>query len=183
MSEEKEVKEEQAPVEEVVEEVVEATEATETAVEATAETTEEPEAKEEKETSEEQKEEEENEDIFITEDDTFDVKVRWYKIEEKLFVEDGDTEFDEAQDVNEFAVTFKLPSQGDYEVIINSSVYRSPDEMKISDIVQLELARMVTLVRSWSLEQDISRMVQLDPDIIKAILKGIRDEVGMKAIL
>ena len=137
------------------------------------------------ETKEEIKEEADvNESIFITEDDVFDVKIRWYKVDNELFIEESDSEFDvDFKDIHAFSVTFKYPSQGDYEVIMNSTVYRSPDEMKIADIVQMELTRMVTLVRGWDLKQDISRMVQLDPFIIKAILQKLRELIGMKGIL
>jgi len=122
--------------------------------------------------------------IFITEDDTFDIVVKWYKIDDTLFVYESDTDFDKnVKGVNEFAVTFKYPSQGDYELIMNSTVYRSPDEMKIADVIQMELTRLVTLVRKWSLPQDMSRMVQMDPLIIKSLLKQIRDKIGMKGIL
>ena len=125
-----------------------------------------------------------NEDIFIGEDDTFDIKVRWYKFDGKVMVAREDDEFDEKyEQVNEFTVTFKYPSQGDYEIIIGSSAYRSPEDMTVTNIVQLELARMVTLVRKWSLKQDISRMIELDPNIVKSILRSIREEIGMKGIL
>jgi len=125
-----------------------------------------------------------NEGIFITEKDTFDVTIKWYKINDDLFIDDSDTEFDaDNGNINKFTVTFKFPSQGDHESILNSTSYRSPDEMKISDIIQMELTRLVVLVRKWSLQQDISRMVEMDPMIIKSMLKKIRDKIGMKGIL
>lgn len=125
-----------------------------------------------------------NDAIFITEDDTFDVKVRWQKLGSRIYVEDGDVEFDEnSGHLNEFTITFKYPSQGDSEIIMNSGTYHSQDQIKLADVIRLELARLVTLVRRWSLKQDLSKMVNLDPNIIKAILTGVRNELGMKAIL
>ncbi|MFA7219218.1 MAG: hypothetical protein WC119_01780 [Synergistaceae bacterium] len=127
-----------------------------------------------------------NEGIFITEKDTFDVKIRWYKIDDIVHVDGNpnDTEFDsQYSGINEFTVTFKYPSQGDYEVIMNSAVYRSPDEMNVASIIQLELTRLVTLVRKWSLKQELSRMVELDPVIINEILRQVRNVIGVKAIL
>jgi len=122
--------------------------------------------------------------IFITEDDTFDIKIRWQKIGNKIYVEEGDANFDpQSSDINEFTVTFKYPSQGDYEIVMSSGTYKNQTEIKLTDIIQLELARMVTLVRRWSLKQDFSKMVDLDPSIVKAILTGVRNEIGMKAIL
>jgi hypothetical protein len=124
------------------------------------------------------------EDIFITEDDTFDVKVRWYKIGSDVFVENSESTFDTSfNNISEFTVTFKYPSQGDYEMIMNSPSYRSPDEMKITDIIQMELTRVVTLVRGWSLKANLSRMVELDPMIVKCLLQSLRDKIGMKGIL
>lgn len=125
-----------------------------------------------------------NDAIFITENDTFDVTVRWQKFGNKIYVEEGDSEFDKDNgNINEFVVTFKYPSQGDYEIIMSSGAYRNQEDIKLTDIIQLELARMVTLVRKWSLKQNLSKMVDLDPNIIKAILTGVRNEIGMKAIL
>lgn len=132
-------------------------------------------------------ERDDSDDIFITENDTFDVKIKWYKIGSQLFVQDSDFDFEEKDvedtEVKEFTVTFKYPSQGDYETIMGTTSYRTPDDMKISDIILMELTRLVTLVRRWSLKQDLSRMVDMDPMFIKAILKKVRDEIDMKGIL
>ena len=129
-------------------------------------------------------EEDENESIFITESDTFDIKVKWYKVDKTLFIEDSDSEFDEKfEDMNEFTATFKCPSQGDYEIIVAASNYKSPEEMKVSDVLQMELTRVVTLVRKWTLPQPLERMVQLDPYIIQSIMTKVRDVLGMKGIL
>jgi len=131
-----------------------------------------------------QAKEDPNESIFITEKDTFDITIKWYKIGDDLFIADSDTGFDEQNsEINDFTVTFKFPSQGDHESIMNSASYRSPDDMKISDIIQMELTRLVVLVRKWSLDQNISRMVEMDPMIVKSMLKKIRDKIGMKGIL
>jgi hypothetical protein len=125
-----------------------------------------------------------NESIFIDENDTFDILVRWYKENDKIYVEDSETEFDDNYtNINEFSVTFKYPSQGDYESILRSSNYKSPDEMKMIDLIQMELTRLVILIRKWSLTQNLSRMIELDPMIIKSITKKVRDKIGMKGII
>jgi hypothetical protein len=124
------------------------------------------------------------EDIFITEDDTFDITIQWYKFGGKVLVESEDPDFDEEyKGINSFNVTFKYPSQGDYEIIMSSATYRSPDDINVADIVKMEITRMVTLVRGWSLDQKMERMVELDPNIIKAMLRKVRDVIGMKGIL
>ena len=125
-----------------------------------------------------------NESIFITENDTFTVTIQWYKDGKDIFVEGESTDFDSTrQDINEFTVTFKYPSQGDYEMIMNSQNNKSLENMSVSDIIRLEVTRMVTLVRSWSLKQNMDRMVQLDPNIIKSINNKVRNIIGMKGIL
>ena len=139
---------------------------------------------EDEEIEEEVEEPNNNEGIFITEADVFDVNIKWYRNGDKLLVEDIDEDFDNAaKEVSTFTVTFKYPSQGDYEIIMNSIAFKAPDEMKVSDIVQMELTRLVTLVRKWDLKQDITRMVELDPNIVKAMLKKVRDVISMKGIL
>jgi len=125
-----------------------------------------------------------NEDIFITEKDTFEITIRYYKVNGKIKVEKVAEDFDsKSSEVKSFTMTFKYPSHGDYEGIMNSSTYKSPDQMKVSDIIQMELSRMVTLFRTWSLKQDITRMIEMDPDILKAACTLIREEIGLKGIL
>ena len=126
-----------------------------------------------------------NDDLFITENDTFTITVRWHKDSTgKLKVEKVSDDFDAAnKDINSFTVTFKYPSQGDYEGLMSTNFYKSPDQMKLSDIVQVEIGRMVNLIRKWSLKQDMSKMIDLDPDIIKAMVALVREEIGLKGIL
>lgn len=135
----------------------------------------------------EKKEEKEfdiNENIFINETDTFDIKVKWYKIDNQIYVNHSDTDFDDNHSgINEFTVTLKHPSQGDYESIMRNTNYKSPDEMKMIDFIQLELIRLITLIRKWSLKQELSRMIDLDPVIIKSIIHQVRDKIGMKGII
>lgn len=124
-----------------------------------------------------------HEGIFIKESDTFDIKIRWYKINNMVFTDDSDEFEDKLDGINEFTVTFKYPSQGDYEIIMGSVSYKSLDEMKLPDLIKMELTRLVTLIRKWSLKQDINRMAQLDPVIIKSMLNKVREELGMRGIL
>ena len=124
-----------------------------------------------------------NDDLFITEDDTFDITIKWYKKDGDLCVKDITDEYDnDFEEINEFTVTFKYPNQGDYEAISKSGENKSPEDLKIADIVGLELARLVVLIRSWSLEQEMSKLVLLDPDIVKGMIKAVQDELGMIGI-
>jgi hypothetical protein len=125
-----------------------------------------------------------DEDIFITEEDTFNIELNWYKDGGKIFVDGEDVEYDpDFEDIRTLGMTFKFPSQGDYEIIMGSATYKSPDDVNVSDIIQMEITRMVTLVRAWTLDQKLERMVELDPNIIKGALRKIRNVIGMKGIL
>ena len=178
-----EVKMEDAPFKEIAEEAVDEAEAiAEGNIQALIAAVE---ATENDEVSVEEVEDDENEGIFITEHDTFDISIKWYKDALGAVVEGESENFDpDHQPMHEFTVTFKLPSQGDYEAIMASANEMSIEHMRVADIIRLEVVRLITLVRSWSLKQDMkSRMVQLDPNIIKAMLAKVRDTIGMRGIL
>lgn len=123
-------------------------------------------------------------DVFITEKDTFDVKVLYYKVGDDLFVESVDDEFDKNYtNIKSIDITFKYPSQGDYESIIAQNSYKTPDKMTLIDVMQMELTRIVVLIRKWSLNAEFSRMVELDVKIVKAITNKVREKIGVRGIL
>lgn len=123
-------------------------------------------------------------DVFITEKDTFDIKFGYYKVGGDFCVESVDDEFDPKNPlVKTIEVTFKYPSQGDYEGIISRNEYKSPDKMTIIDVMQMELTRLVVLIRKWSIKAEFSKMVELDPKIVKAMTNKVREKIGVKGIL
>ena len=127
---------------------------------------------------------EDNSDVFITEKDTFDIKVTYYKMGDELYVESVDDEFDsKKENIKNIDVTFKYPSQGDYESIIAQNAYKSPDKMTVIDVMQMELTRIVILIRKWSVKAELNRLVELDPKIVKAIVNKVREKIGLRGIM
>jgi hypothetical protein len=123
-------------------------------------------------------------DVFITENDTFDIKISYYKVGKDFCVESVDPEFDPKNpDVKYIEMTFKYPSQGDYETIIAQNAYKTPDKMTLIDVLQMELTRLVILIRKWSLKAEFNRMIDLDTKIVKAMANKVRDNIGVKGIL
>lgn len=126
-----------------------------------------------------------NSDIFITEDDTFEVVIRYHRDQNNsLVVETVNNDFNETTEgLKTFSVTFKYPSQGDYENIINAGQNRSVEQLRYADIVQMENFRIALLIRSWTLPHEIARIAELDPDIVKAIVNRVREKIALKGIL
>jgi len=131
-----------------------------------------------------QEKKEDNSDVFVTEKDTFDISVLYYKVGNDLCVESVDEDFDyKLPVVKHIDMTFKYPCQGDYETIIAQNAYKSPDKMTLIDVMQMELTRLVVLIRKWSLDAEFTRMVELDTKIVKAIANKVREKIGVKGIL
>ena len=130
-------------------------------------------------------EEDTNDDIFVTEDDTFEVNVEFYFNDDKLFVKSVDeNEYDPiGKNVRSFSATFKHPSQADLETIMANVAYKSPEFLEMKDIISLELVRMGILLRKWTLTQKLERIVELDPKIIKGMMNSVRDVIGMDGIV
>jgi len=123
-------------------------------------------------------------DLFVTENDTFDVTVKYYKQNGEIIVEDVDEAFDlKEPTLKEFSITFKYPSQGDFEAIMARNAYKSPDQLKLIDVLQMELTRLVILIRKWTINAEFSRMIELDPKVIKGISVKVREKIGMRGIL
>lgn len=127
-------------------------------------------------------------DIFIGENDTFDVGVSYYKDKEGILkVKHIDEDFDTKMDCKNFKVTFKYPNQGDVATISAhaSTLKINLEELDVRDFLNLEFSRMTCLIRKWTMTTEISQrsIMQLNPKIVKGILFGIREKIGMDGIL
>ena len=129
------------------------------------------------------------EDIFITENSTFDISVIFQKDENKILVENVDASFDEKNivDSKSINITFKYPSQGDITEIANSPIRSSVkglETLSVSDFTLLETARMLCLIRKWSIKKPINNqsIMELNPKIVKAIIYKIREKIGNEGI-
>ena len=128
-----------------------------------------------------------NNDIFITEDDTFTIEISYYNDPIKgLIVETVEDSFDATnKDVKSFNMTFKYPSQGDYETIMARSKYQSIEKMNLTEVTLLETTRVVVLMKKWSLDRKltVAEMTSIDPKIVKAINNKVREKIGVSALI
>ena len=124
--------------------------------------------------------------IFVTENDTFDVKVKFYREGAKLIVEEVDEGFDKSQNCEEITVKFKYASQGDYDLIVSQAKLNgNTDEIDVREFTRLGLVRLMILVRDWDIDEKLNNesIMKLHPKIVKALLNGIVEEIGMDGII
>jgi len=125
---------------------------------------------------------------FIYESDTFDIIIKCYKDEKLgLLVDKVDTEFEESKlEVREITFTFKYPSQGDFNIISTQAgtIVNEDDTPNHINLNKLEFARLLVLVRKWSLPEELSNpnLVDLDPKIVKAVIYGLREKLNLNGI-
>jgi len=125
-------------------------------------------------------------DIFVTEENTFDVTVRYYKEKEDLIVEGVSDSFDNKVDSIQFSATLKYPSQGDYAIIYSNIDNMSPgEEMGVREFLKIEFSRLACLLRSWTIDEKVSNiaLMKMHPAIIKSMIGQIRDKIGMDGII
>ena len=125
-----------------------------------------------------------NDDIFITEKDTFEGSIRYYKVDKELKVQKVDDDFDEKSPfVKEIKFTCKYPSQADFQTLVNSPAYKNISEMRPIDLMTLEVTRLSILIRSWSIKHDLLKLNEADPKIIRAMLIHVNEVLGLRGIL
>ena len=130
-------------------------------------------------------------DIFITEKDTFDVVVKYYKDEDTLMVSEVDDAFDSDKECFEFSATFKYPDQGDATTIsaqassFSGRINGSLDNLDIREFMGLEFGRLVTLIRKWDVDKDLNNqnIMNLHPKIVKSLIAQVRSKIGMDGII
>ena len=141
-----------------------------------------------KENSPEKKEEKKklSQSIFVTENDTFDVKVKFYREGARLFVDEVDEEFDKSKTCEEINVKFKYASQGDSDLIVTqANLNGKVDEIDVREFTRLGLIRLMILSRDWDIDEKLNNesIMKLHPKIVKALLNGIVEEIGMDGII
>ncbi len=82
-------------------------------------------------------------------------------------------------------MVLKHPSQGDCSAIAMSGLANASTEMDLKDMLELELHRIFILMRSWSLSRELNQMnvLSLEPDIVQGLIRKVRDEIGLTAIM
>ena len=128
-------------------------------------------------------------DIFVSENDTFNISVEYYKDDKNNIIVNGiDDNFDTTRKSKEITITLKKPSQGDVSLISNSNIranINSLENMTVNQFILLEVARFSILIRSWTLPNRVNNesIMDMNPKIIKCILNKIREEIGTEGII
>lgn len=126
---------------------------------------------------------------FVTEDDRFDIFVACYKDERGvLLVDRVDEDFKEDDPrVRKIKFVFKNPNQGDCNVVTTQAkmVMNEDEKPNIADLTNLEWARLMVLIRSWSLVEELNNanLIKLSPKVIRSVVFAIRDEIGLEGII
>jgi len=127
-------------------------------------------------------------EIFITEKDTFDIAIRFYRKQDALIVESVDDSFEpQESSIKSFNVTFKYPDQGDSTKIQSGAAKISADaeSLDIKDLLNLEFSRLLCLIRKWDLGKELSNrsILSMNPKIVRAMVIALRNKIGMEGII
>ena len=124
---------------------------------------------------------------FITNEDTFDVSVNYYRDGKKVIVEDTEG-FDSKKQQSVITFEIRYPSQADCETIMRNckDIYvENGEKLDVRTFLKVELIRFLTLVKSWNLSQAMNNenVMNLHPDLIRSTLGKIRTEIGTNGII
>jgi hypothetical protein len=130
-----------------------------------------------------EKAEYDNDDIFVSENNVFIIKVNFYKDGNKMFVEGIDDDFDNTKNVKSINITFKYPSYADVQMIYTLSNVRVKEKIEVMELMILQDARIAVLFRSWDSSRSKDSLNDLDTKILKSVRNLIIREIGMEGIL
>ena len=123
-------------------------------------------------------------DIFVTENDTFDITVRYYNNNDELIVENIDDSFDDTfVTVKSFKVTFKYPSFSDYQAIQSSISLKANQDLTLKDLNSLQDVRIAMLFRSWTINSNITNIKDMNIKLVKAIRHLVSEKISMDGIM
>ncbi len=122
---------------------------------------------------------------FVTDEDTFDVKINYYKDNKKIVVE-GTDGFDDKKEKSSIVFTIRYPSQADCELIMQraDSISRPGKELDVSTLLKMEAIRFMILVKAWNIDKELNNdnIMDLHPDIVRRTLIKIREEITTNGI-
>jgi len=126
-------------------------------------------------------------DIFITDSDTFDITVKYYKKDDQLIVSEVDDDFDEKTPYGSFVATFKYPDQGDSGRIGNKSLAFKGgiEELDVREFLGLEFSRVLCLIRKWTIDKNLTNqsILSMHPKIVKSLINQVRIKIGTDGII
>jgi hypothetical protein len=127
-------------------------------------------------------------DIFVTEEDTFNVTLKYYKKDNIIYTDGGtDVDFSPKEPCKELVLTLKYPDQADCVTIASASpkMGQEIDKMDIRDFLSMELTRLIILMRKWSIDKklDQNSIMSMHTKIVKGLLVRIREKIGMEGIV
>lgn len=134
----------------------------------------------------EKKQDIEKSDIFVTESDLFDIIIKYYNKDNKLFVKSVDEEFDDLNSNSKtINITLKYPSQGDCMAIERSVIGVDNASDNLKTFLRMEYSRFLVLARKWSLTEKLeeSQVIKLHPKIVKGIFHEVREKIGLDGLL
>ena len=124
-------------------------------------------------------------DLFVTDDDTFDITVRYYIKDNKKheFIIEGESEeFKDGDHVKSFNITFSYPCLEDLKSIADTS--QSLAEVSfMNKVIGQEYNHLLILVKSWTLPRDTAWFAKLDANLINSIVAKVREKIGLSGIL
>ena len=124
-------------------------------------------------------------DIFVTEEDTFDISLKYYKKDGQIYTDSGaDPDYSALEPSKEILLTLKYPDHSDYALISSSVNKQDVDKMDIRDLLSMELMRIIVLMRKWSVNKELNRdnIMSLNSKIVKGLIVKVREKIGMEGI-
>jgi len=124
---------------------------------------------------------------FITDEDTFDLKVRYYVRGIKYCVENIDDNFDKEDVTDEFTFVCRIPNQEDVNIISQrvGSSGGGGEMTMFKAFTDMEYIRLVRLLKDWSLDEPCieSSIERMHPGIVKGMIVAVRNKLEMTAIV
>jgi len=135
-------------------------------------------------TSPKETKEQDNSDVFVGENDVFDVEIKYYKEGGNLIVENIDESFKkDHENIKSIKMVFRYPSVKDAQSIINSSDNKMGADFSLTDLMKLQDVRIMILLKSWSLKETVGDISNFNTKILKAIRFKVSDAIGMDGII
>lgn len=126
-------------------------------------------------------------DIFVSEEEEFDVCVRYYSKDNEIHIVGLEAE-ENSDDIKEIKFIFRQPNYGDCELISKQTSIMSGNKVEedytLGDYVNGEIVRMLSLFKTWNGTGNfnIDLVRKINPKIVKDILMKIRLKIGMIGI-